>query len=167
MGIALISLAYALVGGQRKIKIMATTTTTTPKWEWKDDAASSATADEFGRSSTKLRTHNFAIVCMVCRYRFGDRRFLAHPTNAKMHRLICPSCIKGKAMRRLYKDPEYKAAIMAMLERERMKKQQKKTQPLQTAAVVVVIAATPSIVQGAPSFAATAIPVAQKNKIVL
>ncbi|UVS68137.1 hypothetical protein [Nitrososphaera viennensis] len=67
---------------------------------------------------------DFAIVCLVCRHRFGNRRSLAHPTSAKMHRLICPSCIKNKALRKLYRDPEYKAAIMAMWEREKKKKKE-------------------------------------------
>ncbi|AIF82454.1 hypothetical protein NTE_00372 [Candidatus Nitrososphaera evergladensis SR1] len=74
-------------------------------------------------SSIRL-VQDFAIVCLVCRHRFGNRRAVAHPTNAKMHKLICPSCIEDKALRRLYRDPEYKAAIIAMWDREKKKKEQ-------------------------------------------
>lgn len=69
--------------------------------------------------------HDFAAVCLVCRHRFGNRVELAHPTNAKMHKLICRSCIENKALRRLYKDPDYKAALIAMWKREKEKKGQK------------------------------------------
>jgi hypothetical protein len=42
-----------------------------------------------------------------------------------MHKLICRSCIENKALRRLYKDPEYKAALIAMWKREKEKSGQK------------------------------------------
>lgn len=142
MDIELISLAPL-----QEIKIqnsMTTTTTTIPSpslCEWQGTSGvTAATVQDF--SATKQQqSHNFAIVCLVCRHRFGDRCFLSHPTNTKMHKLICPSCIKGKALRRLYREPGYKAAIMAMHERERKKKQQ---QLLQTAVVVVTATAPPA-----------------------
>lgn len=122
---------------------MTTNTRTVPPslYEWQDaSGATAATVQDFS-DSKRHHSHNFAIVCMVCRQRFGDRRFLSHPTNNKMHKLICPSCIKGKALRRLYREPEYKAAIMALHDKERKKKQQ---QLLQTAVVVVTATAPPA-----------------------
>lgn len=92
-------------------------------------------------SSYVRLVQDFTVVCLVCRRRFGNRYELGHPTNAKMHKLICRSCIEDKALKRLYRDPEYKAAIVAMWERERKKKEEKQLQ----------VAAPPS-----PTHAATA-----------
>jgi hypothetical protein len=72
--------------------------------------------------TAKRDLQDFVIVCLVCRRKFGNRYDLAQPTKAKMHKLICRSCIEGKALRRLYRDPTYKAIIIAMWERQKANK---------------------------------------------
>lgn len=63
------------------------------------------------------------VTCLVCMARFGDAVSLAHVTRRKMCSLVCRTCNEYKAYRKLREDPEFRAAVIRMWDRERLKRE--------------------------------------------